>query len=68
MSTITSFMKYVRVCAAQATLPNSIIKPDFPSVADEKAELLPYMNIKVAAFTAIKKFGYTLFYSSDQSN
>ena len=33
------------------TLCQSIIKPDFPSFADEIAEPHPYMNIKVAAFT-----------------
>ena len=29
--------------------------PDFPSLADEIAEVRPLMNIKVAAFTVSKK-------------
>ena len=33
------------------TLHQIINKPDFPSLADEIAELCPDMNIKVAAFT-----------------
>ena len=32
-----------------------IIKPDFPSLADEIAEPHPDMNIKVAAFTVSGK-------------
>ena len=31
------------------------IEPDFPCLADEKAESRPDMNIKVAAFTVCKK-------------
>ena len=31
------------------------IEPDFPCLADEKAEPCPDMNIKVAAFTVSKK-------------
>ena len=37
------------------TLYQIIIKPDFPSLADEIAEPLPDINIKVAAFTVSKK-------------
>ena len=37
-----------------------IIKPDFPSWADEIAEPQPDMNIKVAAFTVSKKSINTL--------
>ena len=37
------------------TLYQIIIEPDFPSLADEKAEPHPYMNIKVAAFTVSEK-------------
>ena len=33
------------------TLYQIIIKPDFPSLADEIAEPRPDMNIKLAAFT-----------------
>ena len=33
----------------------SSIQPDFPSLADEKAEPRPDMNIKVAAFTVSEK-------------
>ena len=57
-------MKYALVYATQTTLLNTNIKPDFPSFADEIAEPRPDMNIKVAAFTAIKEFYYTLFYLS----
>ena len=32
-----------------------LIKPDFPSLADEIAEPHPDMNIKVAAFTVSEK-------------
>ena len=28
-----------------------MVKPDFPSLADEIAKPRPYMNIKVAAYT-----------------
>ena len=31
------------------------MQPDFPSLADEKAESHPDMNIKVAAFTESEK-------------
>ena len=46
------------------------IKQDFLSFTDEIAEPRPDMNIGVAAFIAIKKYNYTLFYmySSDQLN
>ena len=47
---------------------NTNIKPGFPSFADEVAEPCPDINIKVAAFTAIKEFYYTLFYLPDQLN
>ena len=36
-----------------------IIKPEFPSLADEIAEPHPDMNIKVAAFTVSEKSGNT---------
>ena len=32
------------------------IEPDFPCLADEKAEPCPDMNIKVAAFTVVEKY------------
>ena len=35
------------------------MEPDFPCLADEIAEPRPDMNIKVTAFTEIKKFYYT---------
>ena len=35
-------------------------KPDFPSLADKKAEPRPDMNIKVAAFTVREKLLFTL--------
>ena len=59
---------HARVHAAQTTFQNTNIKPDFPSFSDEIAEPRPDMNIKFAAFTAIKEFYYTLFYLSDQLN
>ena len=37
------------------TLYQIIMKPDFPYLADEIAELRPDMNIKVAAFTVSEK-------------
>ena len=37
------------------TLYRIIIKPDFPSLADEIVEPRPDMNIKVAAFTVSEK-------------
>ena len=53
-------MKCTHVCAAQKsycilTLYQIIIKPDFPSLADEIAEPRPDINIKVAAFTVSDK-------------
>ena len=51
-------MKCTHVCAAQKAYKpffKIIIKPDFPSIADEIAEPRPDMNIKVAAFTVSKK-------------
>ena len=41
------------------TLYQTINKPDFPSLADEIAELRPDMNIKVAAFTESEKSSNT---------
>ena len=37
----------------------SLLKPDFPSLADEIAEQRPGMNIKVAAFTVGEKSSKT---------
>ena len=37
-----------------------LIKPDFPSLADEIAEPHPDMNIKVAAFTVSEKSSNTI--------
>ena len=45
------------------TLYRIIIKPDFPSLADEIAEPHPDMNIKVAAFTVSEKSSNTLYLS-----
>ena len=42
------------------TLYQIIIKPDFPSLADEIAEAHPDMNIKVAAFTVSEKSSNTV--------
>ena len=42
------------------TLYQIIIKPDFPSLADEIAEPHPDMNIKVAAFTVSEKSSNTI--------
>ena len=51
-------MKCTHVCAAlKAYL--LLIKPDFPSLGDEKAEPHPDMNIKVAAFTVSEKSSNT---------
>ena len=41
------------------TLYQIMIKPDFPSLADEIAEPHPDMNIKVAAFTVSEKSSNT---------
>ena len=59
---------HARVYVAQTTLQNTNIKPDCPSFAGDIAESRPDINIKVAAFTAIKEFYYTLFYLPDQLN
>ena len=48
-------------CAAQKAyllFTKLLIKPDFPSLADELAEQRPDMNIKVAAFTVSEKSNY----------
>ena len=55
-------MKCTHVCAAQKTyelVTKLLIKPDFPSLADEIAEPHPDMNIKVAAFTVSEKSSNT---------
>ena len=55
-------MKCTHVCAAQKAyylFTKLLIKPDFPSLADEIAEPRPGMNIKVAAFTVSKKSSNT---------
>ena len=41
------------------TLYHIIIKPDFPSLADEIAEAHSDMNIKVAAFTVSERSSNT---------
>ena len=54
MYTVRIFMKLTHVCAVQKAykfFTKLLIKPDFPSLADEIAEPHPDMNIKVAAFT-----------------
>ena len=40
------------------------MKPDFPSLADEIAEALPIMNIKVAALTVSEKSSNTVSHFS----
>ena len=58
MYMVRTFMKCTHVCAAQKAyqlFTKLIIKPDYPSLADEIAEPHPDMNIKVAAFTVIEK-------------
>ena len=55
-------MKCTHVCAAQKAyqlLTKLLVKPDFPSSADEIAEPHPDMNIKVAAFTVSEKSSNT---------
>ena len=63
MYTVRIFMKCTHVCAAQKAyllFIKLLIKPDFPSLADEIAEPRPEMNIKVAAFTVREKSINTL--------
>ena len=48
------FSLTARTFARLKKLINSL-KPDFPSLADEIAELHPDMNIKVTAFTVSEK-------------
>ena len=57
MYTVMAFMKCTHVCGPKylLSLCQIIIKPDFPSLADEIADPRPDMNIKVAAFTVSKK-------------
>ena len=55
-------MKCTHVCAAQKAyllFTRIWTKPDFPSIADETAELRPDLNIKVAAFTVSEKSSNT---------
>ena len=57
-------MKCTHICAAQRAyllFTKLLIKPDFPSLADEIAEPHPDMNIKVAAFTESEKSYNTLY-------
>ena len=64
MYTVRIFMKCTHVCAAQKAyllFTKLLIKPDFPSLADEIAEPRPDMNIKVATFTVSEKSSNTLF-------
>ena len=54
MYTVRIFMKCTHVCAAQKAyklFTKLLMKPDFPSLADEIAKPHPDMNIKVATFT-----------------
>ena len=63
MYTVGIFMKFTHVCAAQKAyllFTKLLIKPDFPSLADEIAEPRPDINIKVAAFTVSEKSIYIL--------
>ena len=58
MYVVRIFMKCTHVCAAQKAyqlFTKLLIKPDFPSLADEVAEPHPDMNIKIAAFTVSEK-------------
>ena len=57
MYTVRISMKCTHVCGQSSLLTHYqiIIKPDFPSLADEIAEPRPDMNIKVAAFTVSEK-------------
>ena len=51
-------MKCTHVCAAQKAyklFTKLLMKPDFPSLADEIAKPHPDMNIKVATFTVSEK-------------
>ena len=42
-------------CTRRLGGPKLLIKPDFPSLADEIAKTRPDMNIKVAVFTVSEK-------------
>ena len=58
MFTVRIFMKCMHICAAQKAyllFIKLLIKPDFPSLADEIAGPHPDMNTKVAAFTVSEK-------------
>ena len=58
MYTVRIFMKGMHFSVAQKVyqlFTKLQIKPDVPSLADEIAEPLPDMNIKVAAFTVSEK-------------
>ena len=48
---------HARLCGPKtvSTLYQIILRPDFPSLADDIAEPSPNMNIKVAAFTVSQK-------------
>ena len=66
MYAVRIFMKCTHVCAAQKAyqlFTKILIKPDFPSLADEIAEPHPDMNIKVAAFTVSAKSSNTNLYN-----
>ena len=63
MYTVRIFMKCTHVCAAQKAyllFTKLLVKPDFSSLADEKAEPHPDMNIKVVAFTVSEKSSNTV--------
>ena len=60
-------MKCMHVCAVQKAylfFAKLLIKPNFPSLADEIAEPHPDMNIKVAAFTVSEKSSNIKFIST----
>ena len=62
MYKVRIFMKCKHVCAAQKAyhrFTKLLIKPNFPSLADEIAEPHPDMNIKVTAFSVSEKSSNT---------
>ena len=60
--TFRILMKCTHICAAQnnlLTLRQIINEPDFPCLADEKAEPRPDIDVKVTTLTESKQFYYT---------